>query len=179
MTGAAQVYGQALYELAKAEGLTEAIYQELNVLCESFRQEPGYLQLLAQPNLSKAERCQVLDEAFRGNIDPYLLNFLKILTEKGYILKFPGCRDVFEGLYFQDQNILSVTVTTAVALTEAQRQRLAEKLGSLTGKTIRLAQAVQPDLLGGVRLDYDGRRVDDTLAHRLDAISDLLKNTVL
>ncbi len=179
MTGAAQVYGQALYELAKAENLTEAIYQELNVLCESFRQEPGYLQLLAQPNLSKAERCQVLDQAFRGRIQPYLLNFLKILTEKGYILKLSGCRDAYEGLYFQDHNILSVTVTTAVALAASQRQRLSRKLEDLTGKTIRLSEQVQPGLLGGVRLDYDGRRVDDTLAHRLDAISELLKNTVL
>lgn len=179
MTGAAQVYGQALYELAKDEGRSEEIYHQLGVLSESFRQEPDYLKLLSEPIVSKRERCQLLDEAFRDRTDPYLLNFLKILTEKGHILKFAGCRDAYEDLYFRDHNILSVTVTTAVALDAGQRQRLSDKLSTLTGKTIRLTEQVQPSLLGGVRLDYDGKRLDDTLSHRLSALGDLLKNSVL
>ena len=38
---------------------------------------------------------------------------------------------------------------------------------------------VDPQVLGGVRLDYDGKRLDDTVSHRLDAVRRLLKNTVL
>ena len=48
-----------------------------------------------------------------------------------------------------------------------------------TGKQILLHSRVEPGTLGGVRLDYDGRRLDDTVAHRLQNIRDLLKKTVL
>jgi F0F1-type ATP synthase delta subunit len=33
--------------------------------------------------------------------------------------------------------------------------------------------------IGGVRLDYDGKRVDGTVSNRLEKLGSLLKNTVL
>ena len=68
---------------------------------------------------------------------------------------------------------------SAIALTENQAQRLSAKLGSLTGKTIELTNVVDPECLGGIRLDYDGTRMDDTVLHRLESVRKLLKNTVL
>ena len=61
----------------------------------------------------------------------------------------------------------------------AQRAKLTDKLSRLTGKTIDLACRVDPSVLGGMRLDYDGKRVDDTVSHRLDAIRNMLRSTVL
>ena len=81
MTEIGSVYGDALYELAKEEALTETIGEQLRLLQSSFRAEPDFIRLLSAPNLSKAERCQILDDSFRGKVEPYLLNFLKILTE--------------------------------------------------------------------------------------------------
>ncbi len=179
MTGVAAVYGQALYDLAKSEDLDRALLQELTVLQESFTQEPGFLGLLAAPNLSKQERCGILDEALGGRVHPYLLNFLKILTEKGYPRHFGDCCRAYRGLYNRDNGILPVQAVTAVPLSDAQAERLTAKLSAITGKTVELTNRVDPEVLGGVRLDYDGKRVDDTVAHRLDAVRSLLKNTVL
>ena len=72
-----------------------------------------------------------------------------------------------------------MTAVTAVPMTEAQQKRLTAKLEALTGKTVELHSRIDPSCLGGVRLDYDGKRLDDTVAHRLDAVRTLLKNTVL
>ena len=49
----------------------------------------------------------------------------------------------------------------------------------MTGKQVRLENVIEPDCLGGVRLEYDGKRVDDTIRHRLDAVHSMLKNTIL
>ena len=57
--------------------------------------------------------------------------------------------------------------------------RLQEKLQQVTGKTVQLQNRVDPDCLGGVRLDFDGKSVDGTVKNRLDAIGNMLKNTVL
>ena len=179
MTGVGNVYGEALYLLAREEDRSKTILEELKVLDESFTQEPDFLRLLSSPNLPKAERCQILDDSFRGKIDPYLLNFMKILTEKGYIRHFSDCRKGYTLHYNQDNGILSVTAVTAVALSGAQAEKLTGKLESITGKTIELINRVDPGIYGGVRLDYDGQRLDDTVAHRLENIRNLLKNTVL
>ena len=179
MTEVGNVYGLSLYQLAKDEALAKTIGEELSVLQEAFQAEPDFIRLLSSPNLTKAERCQILDQSFRGKVHPYVLNFLKILTEKGYMRHFADCCASYAQQYNEDNGILSVTAVTAVALTDAQRDKLAEKLHKLTGKEIQLRGRIDPTILGGIRLDYDGRRVDDTLAHRLDAIRDLLNNTVL
>ena len=179
MTEVGNVYGLSLYQLAKDEALGKTIGEELSVLQEAFQTEPDFIRLLSSPNLTKAERCQILDQSFRGKVHPYVLNFLKILTEKGYMRHFADCCTSYTQQYNEDNGILSVTAVTAVALTDAQREKLTEKLSKLTGKEIQLRGRIDPSILGGIRLDYDGRRVDDTLAHRLDAIRDLLNNTVL
>ena len=179
MTEVGNVYGESLYVLAKEENLSQAIGAELKVLQQSFRQEPDFIRLLSSPNLTKAERCQILDDSFRGKVHPYLLNFMKILTEKGYMRHFDQCEKAFTEHYNQDNGILPVTAVTAVALTPAQADKLTGKLSRITGKTIELRNQVDPTVYGGVRLDYDGQRLDDTVSHRLDTIRDLLKNTVL
>lgn len=179
MTEVGTVYGDSLYDLAKEEGMTEAIAEQLKVLRQSFRQEPEFIRLLASPNLTKAERCQVLDDSFRAVVHPYVLNFLKILTEKGYIRQFGDCCQAYINRFNQDNGILPVTAVTAVALTQEQAQRLTEKLSRITGKSVELTNRTDPAVLGGVRLDYDGKRVDGTVKNRLDTIGGLLKNTVL
>ena len=179
MTQAGSVYGEALYDLAKSEGLSHRILQELEVLAESFRREPEFLRLLSAPNVSKAERCAVLDASFEGKVLPYVLNFLKLLTEKGYARHFADCCAAYRTHYNLDNGILPVRAVTAVPLNQAQTQKLTAKLSELTGKTVQLTNHVDPEILGGVRLDYDGKRLDDTVSHRLEAVRSLLRNTVL
>ena len=179
MTQAANTYAQALYDLAKDEDLGKTILEELNVLKGVFVENPQYSKLLSAPDLPKQERCGILDEAFRGKVHPYVLNFLKILTEKGYIRQFPDCCDAYRGFYNEDNGILVVKAQSAVALTDAQKQKLTAKLIATTGKTIDLQCSIDPAVLGGLRLSYDGKQVDGTVKNRMDAIGKLLKNTVL
>ena len=179
MTEVGNVYGESLYELAKEENLSQLIGEQLKVLKLCFREEPDFIRLLSSPSLPKAERCQVLDNSFRDKVHPYLLNFMKILTEKSYMRYFSDCCDAYSQRFNEDNGILSVTAVTAVALAPAQTEKLTEKLSRITGKKIELHNRIDPSCLGGVRLDYDGQRLDDTISHRLGAIRDLLKTDVL
>ena len=179
MTEVGSVYGESLYELAKDEALGKRIGEQLAALQESFRQEPDFVRLLSSPNLTKAERCQILDDSFRGKVEPYVLNFLKILTEKGYIRQFPGCCEAFTQQFNRDNGILQVTAFTALPLSDELRRKLADKLSKVTGKTIELDCRLDPEVLGGVRLDFDGMQVDGTIRRRLEDIRGILKNTVL
>ena len=179
MTQIGSVYGEALYDLAQSESLADEILEQMTVLAESFAQEPDFLRLLSAPNLSKEERCGILDESFAGKVHPYVLNFLKILTEKGYSRHFPDCCRSYREQYNRANGIVEVTAVTAVALTQEQAQKLSKTLSDLIHKRVSLTNRVQPGILGGVRLDYDGKRLDDTVIHRLETVRGLLKNTVL
>ena len=179
MTEVATTYGQAMYDLARDEGKSQQILAELSVLDQSLSAEPEFLQLLSSPNIPKEERVQILDSSFRGKIDPYVLNFLKVLTEKGYVRHFSGCCQFYKQQYNKDNGIVPVVAYTAVPLSDELRRKLTAKLSTVTGKTIELDCRIDPETLGGVRLDFDGRQVDGTVRRRLEDIRGLLKNTVL
>ena len=170
MTGVEMNYAQALYSLAEEESATEEILQQLETLAVSFREEKGFLRLLDTPNIPKEDRCALLDDSFRGKVHLYVLNFLKILTEKGDARSFCDCVKAYREIYNEKHGIVSVIATTAVEMTGEQKEKLQKKLEEITGKTVLLQTRLEAGCVGGVRLDYDGKRIDGTVRNRLDNI---------
>ena len=170
MTETAKMYGGSLYDLAAEEGLETRILGELDEVQQLLRQNPDYLRLLSTPSIPKKERCGLLDEALRGQVHLYVLNFLKILCEKGTLRELSGCARAYRLRYNQAHGILEATATSAVPMTAQQTQALHAKLEKLTGKTIDLKTKVDPGVLGGIRLDMEGTELDGTVQNRLAAL---------
>ncbi len=179
MTEIARTYGAALYELCRDEGLGCELFGQLRMAVEVFRGEPDYLRLLSLPSVPKKERCSILDESFGGRVHEYLLNFLKLLVERGAIREIFGCEETYRKRYYEDNGILEVTAAAAVPLTEAQREKLEKKLAEKTGKTIHLTVREDRSVLGGLRLELDGRRLDGTVRRRLEDLQAKLRETTL
>lgn len=179
MTQTAQTYGESLYELARDEGLGAQVLEELQGVAALLRENPDYLALLSLPSLPKKERCAVLDESLRDRVHPYLLNFLKILVENGTIRQVFGCEEAFRRRYDEDNGILEATAVTAGPLDAALLEKLRARLEAKTGKTVRLETRVDPAVLGGVRLELEGERLDGTVRGRLREMQAILRDTVL
>ena len=179
MTQIAKNYGDALYELACEEGLCEELLPQLKGVRDLFSQNPDYLRLLSAANLPMTERLRNLDEALSGSVHPYLLNFLKLLCERGHIGELRNCCSRFRARYNEDHGILLATAVTAVPLHVAVLDKLAKKLGELTERRVEMDNRVDPSVLGGIRLEYAGRELDGTLRQRLEGIEKTLSDTVL
>ena len=178
MTELAKRYGGSLYDLAAEENLTDELLQELQTAVESIEAEPQYVRLLATPGVPKKERCALLDKAFAGG-HPYLVNFLKLLCEENLIGELPGTLQAYRERYNADHNILAVTTVTAVPLTASAREKLLAKLQTITGKNITLTECVDPSVLGGVRLDMGGKRLDGTVQRHLERLREEIDGAVL
>ena len=170
MTELAREYGDGLYALAEEENISKEILEQLLMLKRLFHEQPDFTRLLGNMSLSKEERIKILDTVLRGQIHLYLLNFLKILCERGALNEYEGCLAAFKTLYNQAHGIVEATVTTAVPLDDEQRVRMSEKLSAKTGKTVVLTEKVDESLMGGVLLEMNGQRYDNTLKHRLKSI---------
>ena len=170
MTEFAKMYGGSLYDLAAEERADSEILAQLDECVGLLRDNPDYLRLLSTPSLPKKERCGLLDEALRGSVHQYLLNFLKILCERGQLRQLAQCAEAYRQRYNAAHGILEATAVSAVALTDDQTRRLQKKLESVTGKQIRLHCKVDPAVLGGIRLDIDGTELDGTVQSRLSGL---------
>ena len=170
MTGLAREYGDGLYALCEEEHISKDVLEELLMLSRLFREQPDFIRLLGNMSLSKQERVQIIDQVLRSQIHPYLLNFLKILCERNALNEYEGCLSAFKTLYNQAHGIVEATVTTAVPLDDEQRARMTQKLSTMTEKLVVLNEKVDESLIGGVLLEMNGQRYDNTLKNRLKSI---------
>jgi len=168
MTELAREYGEGLFDLAQEEHLIEQLEGEISLLDRLFREEKGYIRLLSSRALPVEERLSILDECVSAQAHPYLVNFIKILIERGAVSAFHDCAVYFHKRALEAQGIVEANVTSAEPLTEQQQERLCARLAELSGKKVRLNIKVDKDLIGGLRVDMQGRRYDNTIQHRLD-----------
>ena len=79
--------------------------------------------------------------------------------------------------------VSTVTVSKALSgqkgVSEPMREKLSARLADKTGKTILLQTQVDPNVLGGVRLEIADKRLDGTIRSRLDKIQASLRSKVL
>ena len=179
MTERAGIYGGSLYDLAAEENLTDTIKDQLQGLKAIFRENPEYLRLLSEPAIKKAERLDLIDKAFGGSCEKYLINFIKLLCERGLLGEFEGCCDTFVKRYNVDHNIAEAVVTSAVKLSDEQLKALKAKLEARSGKSVSLIQKLDPKVLAGIKVELEGVQLDGTVSGRLSGIGRKLDEAVL
>lgn len=170
MTEFGREYGEGLYALCAEEKIDRTVLEEMTALKQAFKENEEMIRLLGNMSLSKEERLSIADGTFSGRIHQYTLNFIKILVERGAIYEFPECASAYEDCFNRDHQVTVAEVVTAKPLNEAQRKRLESRLRQMTGKEIVIKEKIDPSVMGGVLLNMDGKRYDNTLRGRLEAI---------
>ena len=174
MTHISREYAEALFELAEEAGQTEA-YAEALTLTEGILEEnPGFLQLLASPAVSREERMNALSAAFQDAIPLSMLVLLRMMVYRGHARRIPEMIESFRELVRERRGESEARVITAVALTEAQEAVLREKLEKRFGRKMILKCEVDPGLIGGIRVETEGRVLDGTLRTRLQEIKEVM-----
>ena len=177
MTAAARVYGASLYDLAVSEQKTEEIREQLAVVRQLLRENPDYVRLLSEPSIPLKEREKLIEEAFGSGTERYLISFLKLLCSRNLLREFGGCCDEFTRKYNIDHNIAEAVAVSAVPLSSQQVKALEEKLSALSGKKVSLVTRTDPRVLGGIRVEMDGKQYDGTIQSRLSGISRNLRSS--
>ena len=167
MTGLAREYGEGLYELARDEDLGLLIFEQLDDISAILKEQPQFIRLLCSRAVDRETRLKIVDDTFLNHVHPYVTNFMKLLVEKEHFDAFPLCCEWFHQRFNEDNRVVEADVTSAVALTEDELAALRVKLAHIAGRQVKLITSVDPSLIGGVRVEMDGRRYDNTIQDRL------------
>lgn len=178
MTDFARVYGGALYELENEAGNAAATFAELKQLDEIFRENPDFTKLLSDRGVSKEERLSIAQDVLGAQASRNVMNFIKILCERGAMQEFSSCVQVFRVRHYEDAGILEAQAWCAEAMGAQLQARLVQKLCAVTGKQVLLTVKIDPDLVGGIRLEMDGKRFDNTVQSRIESFRQALIQTI-
>lgn len=168
MTELGRAYGSALYALAEDEKQEDAFLSQLGEVCKLLADNPDYVRLIKDKAIAKTERLALLDGAFSRQIHPYLLNFMKLLCERGAFGEMAACQAEYISCYNEKHGIVPAKVFSAEALSDEQLARLKAALERTSGKHVTLDVHVDAALVGGMRVEMAGKSYDNTLESRMD-----------
>ncbi len=176
MTTTSREYAEALFELAVQANVTQETSEGVETVISALMQMPEYRALLASPAISKEERLAALDTAFRGKIPDILLAILRMMVSRGHVSALSGMARDYEELARGYRGESMAVVTSAVPLKEAETVALREKLEKKLARKITLQCQVNPDLIGGIRVEVDGRVIDGSIRNKLDEIKEVMNS---
>lgn len=168
-------YASALFSLAAEENMLEEVSKGLSLVLSQFRENPGYADLLASPNIPLTDRLGAIDEAFSDSVCEYVVSFLKILCQKDGIRSVYKIILDFDELYRASQGIATARVISAVPLKSEQKAKLKAKLEAMCGKTVVMECIHSSAVLGGMIVYVDGRVLDGSLRRRLRDIKEVIE----
>ena len=178
VNGGMKAYGEALFMLAEEESVTEKVLSDVETLDAVIAANPDYLKVLDSPALSREERLGLIDHSF-ASLDKSLVNMTKLLAEKRLCHALPRALEHFVKAYETSRGIERVEAISAIPLSEAQMAKLKAKLEGMTGKQIIISNTLDPSLLGGMKLRYQGVQLDGTVKSRLDGFAKSLSELVI
>ena len=178
MTSLAREYGEGLYELARDEDLGLLIFEQLDDICAILKAQPRFIRLLCSRAVERSVRLKIIDDTFGNHVHPYVTNFMKLLVQKEHFDAFLLCAQWVHQRYNEDNGIVEAHVTSAVALNEDELSALRVRLAHISGRQVKLITAVDPSLIGGVRVEMGGRRYDNTIQDRLGRLRRSLTQTL-
>ncbi|MBO4432282.1 MAG: F0F1 ATP synthase subunit delta [Clostridia bacterium] len=174
MISSSNDYANALFMIAVEDDKLETFSSDLSVIKQVFRENPDYALLLTSPNIPKSERQEAVDAAFGGKVDANILNFIKVLCDHNKIDTLDDCIKDFKALKKSAQNRVTAKVYTAVPISEAQEQALKEKLQKKFGMTVKIKSVIDKNMLGGVRVEIDGKIIDGSVKRQLHDIKEVI-----
>lgn len=174
MTNLSKEFSAALFDLAMDEKREEEVLEELKLVKSVFDVTPGALSTLASPAIPRTERLALMESSLKDQVSQTVISFLAVLISRGEIRNFDDCLKGYEELYNSAKKLSTAKVFSAVELTDAEKEKLLSQLEKKLGRTIYLECSVDETLLGGLKVEVDGKVMDGSLKHRLQQIKEVM-----
>jgi F-type H+-transporting ATPase subunit delta len=148
---------------AKAGKVTDELF-ELSGIIDG---NPALRSALSDPARSLDDKAALIDSLLDGKALPATITLTK-QSLAGTYHTMTGALATYREVAAQTQGEAVATVRVARPMSQADQTRLAETLGSQYSTTVHLNVVVDPDLLGGVRVEIGDEVIDGTIVSRLD-----------
>ena len=165
----ASVYARSLFEVAKDNDKLDVIKEQLDQFADELDKNRELQVYFFSPYFSSAEKKEGIGKVLE-NGDEHFVRFLELLAERHRLPAIFRIRKEFDSLWAEENKQLPVTITSAVELDEDTVKDLGKKIEDQTGQQIDLTANVDPDLIGGLRMQVGNMVYDATIRGRLEKL---------
>jgi len=145
------------------------VREALADFAQAVEESPELRRVLRNPQIESSKKAEILAD-LAGDDDPLFKNFLMLVAEKGRAGEIEEIAREFERLMALEERRLTVELTTARELTDAEATAIVDQIEQAAGRKVEASRTVDPDLLGGIVLQAGSYRVDASVRGRLERL---------
>ena len=171
-----KVYGDALFEAAREAGRMDDMYEEVLEIQKLLQANEELQKMMENPKVIREDKENVIETVFRGRISDEIVELMKLMIAKGRYSNIESVFDYFIGLVKEEKKIGIAYVTTAVELTDGQKDEIVRRLLETTRyESFEMNYAVDASLIGGMVIRIGDRVVDSSIKTKLYELSKSLR----
>ena len=161
-------YAEAFLQVANETQQTEEIVSQAKEILQLIDDSPELEKALSSPILEKESKKKILIQLFSDKINYSLLNLLKLLADRQRIGILIPILERFLEIYRENSNIALATVTSAVELSDEQKDLITQKIISIAGtEKLELVTKTDPSLIGGFVASVGSKVIDASIASQI------------
>lgn len=171
----AKRYSKALYEALESDDGIATAKAELNTLQAVLQADPELGIALSGVALNSKQKASLLNPLVAGVSSPFVKNLINMLFEYHRINDLDAVIDEFNNLYNEKHGIVKAEATTAIPLSDTEKDNLAKSFGQrINAKQVELSTKTNPDIIGGVILRSSDVVFDGSIRTKIEQVKRLL-----
>ncbi|MGE0825041.1 MAG: ATP synthase F1 subunit delta [Candidatus Binatia bacterium] len=171
---AARRYAKALLDLATVQQAEEIIGTELSQIVQALT-APDIARVMALPTLPGTTRKNNVEDLVSSlQLHPHLSNYHRVLADNDRLTTLTDIYNAYQRLLEQATGKVRAYIRSAVPLSDEELTTIVEAFGRLTQRTVLPTVEVDPQLLGGVVVEIEGRVYDASLQAQLRRMGEAL-----
>jgi F-type H+-transporting ATPase subunit delta len=172
-------YAGALFDIAVENNSVDSYLSEVELVYNSIADNKEFLTVLNHPQISGDEKLNILLTAFKGKISDDIIGLFSIVFKKNREGLLPEILQCFIERVKAYKGIVTAVVSSAKALSEKQLDRIRESLSKNLNKQVVIEAVVDPQLIGGLKINVCGQLIDNTVKKQLGEMKAQLESTRL
>src|SRR4051812_4803668 len=162
----AAVYARSLFEVAQDQDKLDAVREQLGMFADALEETRELQVFFFSPYFSTPEKQDGLGRAVT-DADEIVVNFLKLLIENHRMPVIFRVRREYDRLWQEENKLLPVQITSAVALDDATVKGIGDRIAEQTNRKVDLSSNVDPEILGGIVVRVGNSVLDASVRNRL------------
>lgn len=164
-------YAKAFLDFAIRNNMTEEGLSDLETVCDTINESHELRGLLSGPFVSDKKKSDILVRIFKDNVSAKTLNFISMMIEKNRSEIIGDIYEQYRDLYNEYNNIEVVTITTAVEIDEATRQKFLTFVKDIIKGHIQIVNKIDEKIIGGFIIRRGDYEYDASIRTKLKRLS--------
>ena len=166
-----------MFAVASEENRMNEFFEAAVGLTEVLRTNEDFGKLMSHPKIIQEDKVKIIEETFDGRIPKEMVGLMTLMVTKGRETDFLAVFDYFVDLVKEEKKIGKADVTTAIPLSEKQKEQVVEKLLATTKyESFEMNYVVDKSLIGGMIVRIGDRVIDSSIQTKLSNLSRELRS---